>query len=82
MALSDPWVSEVSSIVTTMVRPLVVDGGRFDIEHCDSGTRQIVVRASMGDCDACAMSNEDLEQLLTEAVQRKDPEARVTVVDG
>jgi Fe-S cluster biogenesis protein NfuA len=82
MAVSDPWVSEVASIVNTMVRPLVADGGRFDIERCDSSTRQVVVRASMADCDACAMSNEDLSRLLTEAVQRKDPDAQVTVVDA
>jgi Fe-S cluster biogenesis protein NfuA len=63
-----------------MVQPLVADGGRFQIESCDPDSKEVVVRASMADCEACAMSEEDLAQLLEEAVQRNDPEARVSVI--
>ena len=65
-----------------MVQPLAADGGRFQIESCDPDTREVVVRASMADCDACAMSEEDLARLLEEAVQRNDPQARVSVISG
>jgi Fe-S cluster biogenesis protein NfuA len=73
------WQARVESIVQTMVRPLVQDGGKFRIESCDPATREIVVRASMADCEACTMSEDDLASLLEEAVQRSDPHARVTV---
>jgi len=72
----------VESIVRTMVQPLVMDGGRFQIESCDPTTKRIVVRASMADCEACTMSDDDLASLLTEAVQRTDPEARLSVVSS
>jgi hypothetical protein len=65
-----------------MVQPLVADGGRFQVESCDPDTKEIVVRASMADCEACTMSEEDLARLLEEAVQRNDPSARVSVVSG
>jgi Fe-S cluster biogenesis protein NfuA len=76
------WRAQVESIVRTMVRPLVADGGRFRVESCDPTTKQIVVRASMSDCESCTMSDEDLAQLLEEAVQRTDPDARLFVVSG
>lgn len=76
------WRAQVESIVRTMVQPLVMDGGRFTIESCDPAAKQIVVRASMADCEACTMTNEDLASLLEEAVQRTDPEARLSVVGG
>jgi Fe-S cluster biogenesis protein NfuA len=79
---SSAWRAQVESIVRTMVQPLVMDGGRFQIESCDPTTKQIVVRASMADCDACSMSDEDLARLLEEAVQRADAEARVSVVSS
>lgn len=74
------WRAQVESIIRTMVHPLVADGGRFDVESCDPDTREIVVRSSMADCEACAMSEEDLERLLEEAVQRRDSRAKVSVV--
>ena len=74
------WRSQVESIVRTMVQPLTLDGGRFQIELCDPASRQIIVRASMSNCQTCTMSDEDLAQLLEEAVQRTDPEVRVSVV--
>ena len=76
------WRARVESIVRTMVQPMVVDGGRFHIETCDPTTKQIVVRASMANCEACTMSDDDLARLLEEAVQRTDPEARLSVVSG
>jgi hypothetical protein len=65
-----------------MVQPLVADGGRFRVESCNPDTKEIVVRASMADCEACTMSGEDLARLLEEAVQRNDPNARVSVING
>ena len=76
------WRSQVESVVQSMVQPLVADGGRFRVESCDPGTKEIVVRAWMADCEACAMSEADLAQLLEEAVQRRDPEAKVSVLNG
>jgi Fe-S cluster biogenesis protein NfuA len=74
------WRAQVESIVRTMVQPLVVDGGRFQIESCDPTTKQIVVQASLANCEACTMTDDDLARLLEEAVQRTDPEAKLTVV--
>jgi Fe-S cluster biogenesis protein NfuA len=74
------WRAHVESIVRAMVQPLVADGGRFVIETCDPSTKQIVVRASMADCEECTMSDEALAQLLEEAVQRTDPDAQLSVV--
>jgi len=76
------WRAQVESIVRTMLQPLVADGGRFRVESCDPTTRQIVVWASMADCESCRMSDEDLARLLEEAVQRTDPDARLSVVSG
>lgn len=76
------WQAQVQSVVRTMVQPLVADGGKFRIESCDSDTREIVVRASMANCASCAMSDEDLASLLEEAVQRSDPKAKVSVING
>jgi Fe-S cluster biogenesis protein NfuA len=78
----DGWRAQVESIVRTMVQPLVMDGGRFQVESCDPATKQIVVRASMADCEACTMTDDDLASLLEEAVQRREPQARLTVVSG
>lgn len=79
---NNAWRSQMESIVRAMVQPLVVDGGRFRIELCDPDTKKIVVHASMADCEACTMSEDDLAQLLEEAVQRNDPQAKVSVVTG
>jgi Fe-S cluster biogenesis protein NfuA len=76
------WQAQVESIVRTMVQPLTRDGGRFRIESCDPTTKQIVVRASMADCEACTMSDDELARLLEEAVQRTDPQARLSVVSS
>jgi Fe-S cluster biogenesis protein NfuA len=76
------WRTQVESIVRTMVQPLTLDGGQFRIESCDPATRQIVVWASISNCEGCAMSDDDLARLLEEAVRRRDPEARLTVVSG
>jgi Fe-S cluster biogenesis protein NfuA len=76
------WRSQVESIVRTMVQPLIADGGRFRIESCDPDSKEVVVRASMADCEACAMSEEDLAQLLEEAVRRTDPQTKVSVISG
>jgi Fe-S cluster biogenesis protein NfuA len=74
------WRSQVESIVRAMVQPLVADGGRFHIESCDPESKEVIVRASLAECEACTMSEEDLARLLEEAVQRNDPQARVSVV--
>jgi Fe-S cluster biogenesis protein NfuA len=76
------WRAQVESVVRAMVQPLVADGGRFQIETCDPETKEVVVRASMANCEACTMSEEDLGRLLEEAVQRNDPQARVSVISG
>jgi hypothetical protein len=76
------WRTQVESIVRAMVAPLVADGGRFHIDSCDPDSKEIVVRASLADCEACTMSEEDLARLLEEAVQRNDPDARVSVISG
>ena len=80
--MSNTWTSSISTIVQTMLRPLTVDGGQFDITGCNPETHEIVVRAAMTNCEACAMNTDDLARLLQEAVQRTDPKARVTVVDA
>jgi Fe-S cluster biogenesis protein NfuA len=54
------WRAQVESIVRTMVQPLVMDGGRFRVESCDPASKQVVVQASMADCQDCTMTNEDL----------------------
>ncbi len=79
---SNVWRSQVEAIVRAIVQPLVTDGGRFRVEACDPDSKTVVVRASMADCEACAMSEDDLARLLEEAVRRSDPEARVSVVSG
>ena len=76
------WRAQVESVVRAMVQPLVADGGRFQIETCDPDTKEVVVRASMADCEACAMSEEDLGRLLEEALRRNDPRATVSVISG
>jgi Fe-S cluster biogenesis protein NfuA len=76
------WRAQVQSIVRAMVQPLVADGGRFSIESCDPDSKEVVVRASLADCEACAMTEEDLARLLEEAIQRNDPQARVSVISG
>lgn len=78
---ADGWRVQMESIVRTMVQPLVADGGRFQIESCDPTTKEIMVRASMAECEACQMSDDDLAELLQEAVQRTDPQARVRITN-
>lgn len=79
MTADRAWQRQVESVVRSMVRPLVTDGGRFEVVSCDDVTRQVVVAADMGACEACAMSDADLARLLEEAIGRSSPGVTVTV---
>jgi Fe-S cluster biogenesis protein NfuA len=75
------WEARVRSVIGTLVRPLVTDGGVFAVRSCDPVARSVVVQADFGSCEACAMSEEDLASLLTEGVRRAvDPASSVEVV--
>lgn len=74
------WQARVQSVVNSMVQPLVADGASFRITSCDSDTKEIVIRASMSDCESCAMSDADLALLIEEAIQRNNLQASVSVV--
>jgi hypothetical protein len=77
----DAWRAKAESIVRTVVRPMEADGARYALDE-GPGAKQLVVRASNGDCADCVMENDDLARLLQEAVNRVDPDVVVTVVDA
>ena len=75
------WEVRARALIQTLVRPLVADGGTFDVETCDPQAHRVVLRARFAECDACAMTAADLATLLSEGLHRSlDPAAVVDVV--
>jgi Fe-S cluster biogenesis protein NfuA len=79
--LDDEWSSRVTQLVGTMIRPLVKDGGHYAVVATDPEAHTVTVGADPGDCDTCAMTDEDLAALLEEGARRAvDPLTTVKVV--
>lgn len=74
----DDWSLRASQLIRTMIQPLTKDGGHYAVIDTDPETHTVTVGADPGDCEACAMTDDDLAALLQEGAQRS-VDSRTTV---